>query len=57
MVVLVGAPILNHVLDVEDGGSQKVDGGFYSLTVFVDKTCVSCLLNLGIHRCQCKGHD
>ena len=27
------------------------------LTVFVDKTCVSCLLNLGNHRCQCKGHD
>ena len=23
----------------------------------VDKTLVSCLLNLGNHRCQCKGHD
>ena len=38
-----------------DVGGRMVD--FIFLTVFVDETRVSCLLNLGNHRCQCKGHD
>ena len=57
VVVLVGDPILNLVLDVEDGRRCEVDGRFYWFTLFVDKTRVSCLLNLGNHRCQYKGHD
>ena len=52
--VLVGATILNLV--VGDGVCFWV-ADLISLTVFVDKTLVSCLLNLGNHRCQCKGHD
>ena len=54
VVVLVGATVVNLV--VGDGGRFWVVN-FISLTVFVDKTLVSYLLNLGNHRCQCKGHD
>ena len=38
-----------------DVGGRMVD--FISLTVFVDKNRVSCLVNIGNHRYQCKGHD
>ena len=54
VVVLIGATILNLALDIKDGGHWEVD--IYP-TVFVDQTHRSCLLNLGNHRCQCKGHD
>ena len=54
VVVLLEATILNLV--VGDGGRFWVVD-LISLTVAVDKTPVSCLLNLGNHRCQCKGHD
>ena len=55
VVVLVGATIL--ILDMLEMVDVIWVVDLISLTVVVDKTLVSCLLNLGNHRCQCKGHD
>ena len=48
--------IPSGLLIVEDGGHNWVVD-LIVLTDVVDNALVSCLLNLGNHRCQCKGHD